>query len=149
MLKYNVEYVILIVFFDGVVVNLFLKFYNLVSILDVFCMVIDMQGMEVDFIVFESELLLIKNGDKVVIKFYLDVVIVYEGSILEINFLVDDKGMVKVKVWVNGVGKLFSGMNVCVSVYCLLGEQLVILKSVVVFCLGKQVVFILKDGKMV
>lgn len=56
-----------------------------------------MQGMEVDFTVLESELPLIKNGDKVVIKPYSDAATVHEGNISEINPLVDDKGMVKVK----------------------------------------------------
>ena len=134
--------------FDGVVANLFSKPYNLASTSDVFCTVIDMQGMEVDFTVLESELPLIKNGDKVVIKPYSDAATVHEGSISEINPLVDDKGMVKVKARVNGAGKLFSGMNVRVSVHRSLGEQLVIPKSAVVLRSGKQVVFTLKDGKM-
>lgn len=40
-------------------------------------------------------------------------------------------------------------MNVRVSVHRSLGEQLVIPKSAVVLRSGKQVVFTLKDGKMV
>lgn len=82
------------------------------------------------------------------IKPYSDAATVHEGSISEINPLVDDKGMVKVKARVNGAGKLFSGMNVRVSVHRSLGEQLVIPKSAVVLRSGKQVVFTLKDGKM-
>lgn len=85
------------------------------------------------------------------IKPYSDAATVHEGSISEINPLVDDKGMVKVKARVNGAGKLFSGMNVRVSVHRSLGEQLVIPKSAVVLRSGKQVVFTLKgweDGPM-
>lgn len=148
MSKYNAEHATLTAPFDGVVANLFSKPYNLASTSDVFCTVIDMQGMEVDFTVLESELPLIKNGDKVVIKPYSDAATVHEGSISEINPLVDDKGMVKVKARVNGAGKLFSGMNVRVSVHRSLGEQLVVPKSAVVLRSGKQVVFTLKDGKM-
>lgn len=129
MSKYNAEHATLTAPFDGVVANLFSKPYNLASTSDVFCTVIDMQGMEVDFTVLESELPLIKNGDKVVIKPYSDAATVHEGSISEINPLVDDKGMVKVKARVNGAGKLFSGMNVRVSVHRSLGEQLVIPKA--------------------
>ena len=132
MSKYNAEHATLTAPFDGVVANLFSKPYNLASTSDVFCTVIDMQGMEVDFTVLESELPLIKNGDKVVIKPYSDAATVHEGSISEINPLVDDKGMV----------------NVRVSVHRSLGEQLVIPKSAVVLRSGKQVVFTLKDGKM-
>lgn len=64
MSKYNAEHATLTAPFDGVVANLFSKPYNLASTSDVFCTVIDMQGMEVDFTVLESELPLIKNGDK-------------------------------------------------------------------------------------
>ena len=56
----------------------------------------------------------------------------FEGSVSEINPLVDTNGMVKVKAGVNGEGKLFSGMNVRVSVRRNLGEQLVIPKTAVV-----------------
>ena len=70
-----------------------------------------------------------------------------EGRITQINPLVDDKGMVKVKATVNGKGRLFSGMNVRVNVHRSLGGQLVIPKSAVVLRSGKQVVFTLKDGK--
>ena len=55
--------------------------------------------------------------------------------------------MVKVKAGVNGEGKLFSGMNVRVSVRRNLGEQLVIPKTAVVLRSGKQVVFTLKEGR--
>lgn len=148
MAKYNAEHATLIAPFAGVVANLFSKPYNLANTSEIFCTVIDMQGMEVDFTVLESELPLIKNGDKVVIKPYSDAATVHEGNISEINPLVDDKGMVKVKARVNGAGRLFSGMNVRVSVHRSLGEQLVIPKSAVVLRSGKQVVFTLKDGKM-
>ena len=55
--------------------------------------------------------------------------------------------MVNVKAVVNGQGKLFSGMNVRVSVRRSLGQQLVIPKTAVVLRSGKQVVFTLQEGK--
>lgn len=71
----------------------------------------------------------------------------FEGRVSEVNPLVDTNGMVKVKADVNGEGRLFSGMNVRVSVRRNLGEQLVIPKTAVVLRSGKQVVFTLKEGK--
>lgn len=133
--------------FDGVVANLFTKPHNIASTSEVFCTLVDTQGMEADFTVLESELPLIKQGDKVVIKPYADATSSYEGSISEMNPLVDDKGMVKVRAKVDGKGKLFSGMNVRVSVHRSLGNQLVIPKSAVVLRSGKQVVFTLEKGK--
>ena len=133
--------------FDGVVANLFAKTYNLANTSEAFCSIIDTQGMEVDFTVLESELPLIKNGDRVMVKPYADATSSYDGSISEINPLVDENGMVKVKARVDGKGKLFSGMNVRVSVRRAVGSRLVIPKSAVVLRSGRQVVFTLEKGK--
>lgn len=145
--KYEEEHATLVAPFDGVVANLFSKPYNAAGTSDAFCTIIGIQGMEADFTVLESELPLIKSGDKVAVTPYADPSAKYEGRISEINPLVDDKGMVKVKAVVNGQGKLFSGMNIRVNVHRSLGEQLVIPKSSVVLRSGKQVVFTLEDGK--
>lgn len=133
--------------FDGVVANLFAKPYNLANTSEVFCSIIDTQGMEVDFTVLESELPLIKNGDQVMVKPYADATSSYSGGISEINPLVDENGMVKVKARVDGKGKLFSGMNVRVSVRRAIGSRLVIPKTAVVLRSGRQVVFTLEKGK--
>lgn len=145
--RYEEEHATLTAPFDGIVANLFSKTYNAASTSEAFCTIVGAQGMEADFTVLESELPLIKNGDKVIITPYSDTASKHEGRITQINPLVDDKGMVKVKAVVNSKGKLFSGMNVRVNVHRSLGEQLVIPKSAVVLRSGKQVVFTLKDGK--
>jgi len=90
---------------------------------------------------------LIKNGDKVQVASFSNISTTYTGNISEINPYVDEKGMVNVKAKVDGDSKLFSGMNVRVSVYRLLENQLVVPKGAVVLRSGKQVVFTLKDGK--
>ena len=158
--KYEEEHASLKAPFDGVVANLFAKPYNetdaseafctVVGAADAseaFCTVVGTEGMEVDFTVLESELPLIKAGDKVVVTPYADAAAQYVGRISQINPLVDDEGMVKVKAVVDGNSRLFSGMNVRVSVHRSLGEQLVVPKSALVLRSGKQVVFTLKDGK--
>ena len=144
--KREMEHATLIAPFDGVVANLVSKPYNPANTSEAFCTIIDSKGMEADFTVLENELAFIRMGDKVVITPYAggDA---FEGSVSEINPLVDANGMVKVKALVNAGGKLFSGMNVRVSVRRSLGERLVIPKSAVVLRSGKQVVFTLKDGK--
>ena len=86
-------------------------------------------------------------GDKVEITPYASAAGVRQGSISEINPLVDENGMVRIKARVNGSNKLFDGMNVRVSVKRSVGEQLVIPKTAVVLRSGKQVVFTLKEGK--
>ena len=145
--KYEEEHASLKAPFDGVVANLFAKPYNESDASEAFCTVVGTEGMEVDFTVLESELPLIKAGDKVVVTPYADAAAQYVGRISQINPLVDDEGMVKVKAVVDGNGRLFSGMNVRISVHRSLGEQLVVPKSALVLRSGKQVVFTLKDGK--
>lgn len=144
---YEEEHATLVAPFDGVVANLFAKPFNEPGTSEAFCTVIGTQGMEVDFTVLESELPLIKNGDRVIVTPYSDAGAKQEGRITQINPLVDDKGMVKVKAAISGKGRLFSGMNVRVSVHRSLDGQLVIPKSAVVLRSGKQVVFTLEKGK--
>lgn len=145
--QYEEEHATLTAPFDGVVANLFSKPYNASSTTDKFCTIIGTQQMEVDFTVLESELPLIKNGDKVIVTPYSDSSFKQEGHITQINPLVDEKGMVKVKARVNVKEKLFSGMNVRINVQRSLEKQMVIPKSAVVLRSGKQVVFTLKNGK--
>lgn len=134
--------------FDGVVANLFAKPFNEPDASEPFCTVVGTHGMEVDFTVLENELPLLKKGDRVEVAPYSDAASTYAGRVTEINPLVDEKGMVRVKALVDGTGGcLFSGMNVRVSVRRSLGRQLVIPKSAVVLRTGKQVVFTLVDGK--
>lgn len=132
--------------FDGVVANLFEKQYNLPKNSEPFCRVIRTGNMEVDFTVLESELPLIALGDKVEVTPYASAVGVRTGSISEINPLVDENGMVRVKAQVNGGDKLFDGMNVRISVKRSLDNQMVIPKTAVVLRSGKQVLFTLKDS---
>ena len=129
--QYEEEHATLTAPFDGVVANLFSKPFNAANTSEVFCTVVGTNGMEADFTVLESELSLIKSGDRVFISPYSDAASRYEGVVTQINPLVDEKGMVKVKASVNGKGRLFSGMNVRVNV----------------FRSGRQVVFTLKNGQ--
>ena len=145
--QYDMEQATLTAPFDGVIANLFEKRYNMPKTSEPFCRVINTGNMEVDFTVLENELPLLKVGDKVEITPYASAAGVRQGSISEINPLVDENGMVRVKARVNGSNKLFDGMNVRVSVKRSVGEQLVIPKTAVVLRSGKQVVFTLKDGK--
>lgn len=133
--------------FDGIVANLFTKPYNLANTSEAFCTIVDTGSMEADFTVLESELPLIKEGDRVVVIPYADSSAQYDGKVSEVNPLVDSNGMVKVRALVDGKGKLFSGMNVRISVRRFLGNQLVIPKTAVVLRSGKQVVFTLEKGK--
>ena len=133
--------------FDGLVANLFQKVHNKASSSEAFCRIINDRDMEVCFTVLESELPLIKIGDKVIVTPYSSTVNGQEGNICEINPLVDENSMVQVKARLNGGSKLFDGMNVRVNVRRQLDEKLIVPKSAVVLRSGRQVVFTLEKGK--
>lgn len=147
--RYDVEQATLTAPFDGVIANLFDKPHNMSDTSEPFCRVIHTGNMEVEFTVLESELPLIKIGDRVEVTPYASSAGVRQGSVSEINPLVDTNGMVKVKARVNGSDRLFDGMNVRVSVKRSLEGQMVVPKTAVVLRSGKQVLFTLKDGKAI
>lgn len=146
---YELENMVLKAPFDGVVANLFNKPHNPASTSEVFCTVIDNTRPEVNFTILESELSIVKPGDRVQVTPFSGKGVHAEGEIIEINPLVDTNGMVKVKARVAGNGKLYEGMNVRVTIRRSLGEELVIPKSAVVLRSGKQVVFTCRDGKAI
>ena len=133
--------------FDGIVANLFAKPFNTASTAESFCTVNDPRSLEASFSVLESELPLIRIGDRVRVTPFAADGQATEGRISEINPVVDTNGMVQVRAAVADQGKLFEGMNVKVSIHRSLGRQLVIPKGALVLRTGKQVVFTLVDGK--
>lgn len=143
---YDVEQATLIAPFDGVVANLFDKQYNMPKSGEPFCRIIRTSAMEVDFTVLESELPLIKVGDQVEVTPYATAAGIRTGNISEINPLVDENGMVRVKAQVNGGEKLFDGMNVRISVKRSVPDQLVVPRTAIVLRAGKQVIFTVKDN---
>ena len=145
--QHEVQQAVLTAPFDGVVANLFDKAHNLANTGEPFCRIISSASMEVDFTVLESELPLIKTGDKVEVMPYASTAGMRAGNISEINPVVDENGMVRVKAKVDGGSKLFDGMNVRISVKRSLDGQMVVPKTAVVLRSGKQVLFTVDKGK--
>lgn len=135
--------------FAGTIANLEVKRFNRVSPSDAVCTIIGTQGMEATFHVLENELPLVHRGDKVVIAPYADVSAIHEGTVTEINPMVDANGMVQLKAQVRGSDRLFSGMNIKVSVRRQMPGQLVVPKSAVVLRQGRQVVFTLQGDQAI
>lgn len=133
--------------FTGTIANLNVKRFNRVTPSDAVCTIIGSQGMEATFSVLENELAVIHRGDKVVVAPYADMAATHEGTVTEINPIVDANGMVQVKAQVRGTDRLFSGMNIKVSVRREMPDQLVVPKSAVVLRQGRQVVFTLQGDQ--
>lgn len=145
--KFELDHAVLTAPFDGVIANLENRGFNTPDGSKPFCRVIGGGGMEVNFNVLESELPLIKRGDRVEVSPFANISGVCSGTVAEINPLVDENGLVTVRAKVNGTVHLFDGMNVRVSVKRSVPDQFVVPKTAVVLRTGKQVIFTLKDGK--
>lgn len=131
---------------SGIIANLSAKAHNMSSSSEPLCRIINDSGMEVEFSVLESELPMVRQGDKVSVTPF-STTDSRTGRVTEINPMVDDNGMVKVWAAVDGGVELIDGMNVRVSVKRAIDEALVIPKSAVVLRSGRQVVFTLDNGK--
>lgn len=132
--------------FSGKIANLECKRYEYVNSGKAFCTLIDDSRFEVEFSVLESELKEITQGLKISIQpFSLSKK--FTGYIHEINPLIDENGMVKIKALVNNPGGLMEGMNVKIIIKKSVSEQLVVPKSAVLIRQNKEVLFRVKSGK--
>jgi RND family efflux transporter MFP subunit len=144
---YEEQHAVLRAPFDGVVANLFTKALNTSSTTDVFCTIIDPRSLEASFTILESELSLVRAGDKVEVTPFSMPDEKTDGRISEINPLVDVNGMVQVKATIARTGRLFEGMNVRISIRRSAGRQLTVPKEAVVLRSGRPVVFTLVNNK--
>ena len=100
---------------SGVIANLTATPHNMSSSTEPLCRIINDSGMEVEFSVLESELPMVRPGDKIAVTPF-STTDSRTGHVTEINPMVDDNGMVKVRASVDGGGGLIDGMNVRISV---------------------------------
>ncbi len=145
--EYNLKNSVLYAPFDGVVANLFTKVHNIPNGSEPFCTIVDNGRPEADFMVLESELPVIRIGDKVQVSSFSVNDYSAEGRVSEINPAIDKNGMVRVKATISNPGnRLFEGMNIKVKLQRSLGKQLVVPKEALVLRTNKKVVFTYKDG---
>jgi len=131
--------------FDGVVANLFSKSLNPAKTSEAFCRIIKNESMDVDFTILESELQLIKVGDEVEVSPYSQSGVSYSGAISEINPIIDENGLIKVKARIRG-NKLIDGMKTRINVKRNMPNRFVVPKTAVLSRNGRQIVFTLRNG---
>ncbi|MCQ2237039.1 MAG: efflux RND transporter periplasmic adaptor subunit [Bacteroidales bacterium] len=112
-----------------------------------FCRIIDKSAMNVRFAVIESELLMLKKGQKVVVTPFSNPEKEYTGKITAINPVVNSNGMVEVTAQIPGSIELYDGMGVNVHIKNMAGKKTAVPKSAVVLRSGKPVVFVANNGK--
>ncbi len=143
--QHDIDHATLVAPISGTVANLSAKPHNMSSSTPL-CRIINEGGMDVEFTVLESELPMVRPGDRVTVTPFAAGE-PRHGRVREINPMVDDNGMVKVWATVDGGKGLIDGMNVRVNVKRAVAEALVIPKSAVVLRSGRQVVFTLDGDK--
>ena len=117
---------------------------------DKVCTLVDDSGFEVEFKVLEAELSGVRIGQKVKVTPFVQDSLQYEGRVTEINPLVDDKGLVKIKAQLSNRGTtLLDGMNVRVIVEEKMQHMFVVPKDAVVERDGYHVIFLLEEGRAV
>jgi len=146
--SHNFENSVLYSPFNGIVANLVTKEYNIPSTSDPFCTIINDGDMDADFMVLESELPIIDIWDRVEISPYSINDYTINGKITEINPIVNENGMIKVKASVTrSQKKLYDGMNIRIKIQRSVEKQLVIPKEALVLRNNKKVVFTLNNHK--
>lgn len=144
--EFEMENAILYAPIGGIVANLDTRAHNLPGT-EPFCRIIQNSDMEVVFTVMENELALVRPGNKVNIMPYTQTDVACQGTVTEINPMVDENGQVKVRASVQGNRSFLDGMNIKVTVERSASAQFVVPKSAVVLRTGKQVIFTYEDGK--
>lgn len=134
--------------FSGVVANLESKSGDFVTSGDVFCTIINRKQLEVVFLVLENELPFLEINQKITVTSFTDTKMQYEGIVTEINPLVDENGLVRIKGNIlKHDSSLFDGMHVKVLIHKPLKNVIVIPREAVVFREDKEVVFTTENGK--
>lgn len=132
---------------SGVVANLFSKENNQSATSDKFCTIINNSQFEAEFPILETELATVRKGQSVRIVPFAFPGLTVMGEITQVNPVVDENGMIKVKAVCNNPGnKLTEGMNVKIIAEDKVARQLVIPKQALVLRSEKQVVFTLSAG---
>jgi membrane fusion protein, multidrug efflux system len=144
--KYNYNNTRIYAPLSGVVANLEAMQWNPSQNYKSLCTVIFDEVMEVEFLVIESEYGFISKGMPVGIIPFINDSILISGRITQINPLVDENGMVKVKAEFQNNGRLIDGMNVKIVIKKPVPNRLVVPKEALVIRQGKDVIFVRQDS---
>lgn len=143
---YELESTVLKAPFGGKVANLTSHLHEQVGTANIFCTVIDDSKFYIEFYLLESEIAQVSLRDEIrVIPFARDKE--YIGYVSEINPVINDKGMVRVKGILRNEGSLWEGMNAKVVIGKDIPGQLVVPKTAVVLRQGEEVLFTFEEGK--
>lgn len=135
--------------FDGKIANLTTKLYENPKG-NFFCTVIDDSSFDIEFAILESELKNVHQGQAIKVATFIDPQTKYQGRVVSINQMVDDKGQILVTANIVNPGGLIDGMNVKVFIEGEIPNKLVVPKSAVVIRDNLEVLFrMTPEGKTI
>jgi RND family efflux transporter MFP subunit len=132
--------------FAGRVVDLKARPHNPTGSYEYLCYIVDEQSLQVAFNVLESELDMAIDGAQVEVYPFSNPNLKSQGTITEINRMVDKNGMVKVVANLGGTSNIIPGMNVRVLVRKAVPNQLVIPIDGLSRRQNRDVVFVMRDS---
>lgn len=118
--------------------------------LDKLCTLVNDSQLDVEFDVLENEIKNIHIGQKVWVSPFVDEGNQCKGTIVHVNPMVSDKGLIRMTARINNPsGKLLDGMNVKIVVENDVPSAFVVPKDAVVERDGYHVVFVYQNGEAV
>ncbi len=134
--------------FSGVVANLETKQGNYITPGDIFCLFIDQNNLEIHFYILEGELDFVEMGQEVKVVPFSGSEKEYTGNISEINPVVDENGLVKIKAHLQNEDRaLLDGMHAKVFINQPMDSLIVIPKEGLVLRSNREVVFTVENGQ--
>lgn len=134
--------------FSGWVADVAFQEYDQVQKGEELCILLDDSHWYAEFPLMESEVAGIATGSSVEISSFYDSRQSIPGHIAQVNPLIDEHGLVLVKAKLHHAPSwLMEGRNVKVKVQQMIPNQLIIPKEAVVLRSGREVIFILENGR--
>jgi RND family efflux transporter MFP subunit len=141
------DYTFLTAPYAGLIANLKAKPHNPAPTTEPFCALLSRDNLLVEIAVLESELANIAIGQTAKMQPLAVVQKKYMGKVIEINPIVNEQGLVLVKVKIeNADMALLEGMNVNVTIEKILENYVSVPKTAVVERSGRKVVFSYENG---
>jgi len=134
--------------FTGLIANIEKKQGDYITPADVFCTLINPNNLEVSFSVLQNDFDFISKGQKVEVQSFTNKSQSVQGTITEINPLVDENGLIKIKATLLSKNEnLLDGMYVKVLINKPLQGVIVIPKEALVLRSNREVVFTYEKGR--
>ncbi len=141
------DHTFLVAPYQGIIANLKAKPHNPTPTNEPFCTLLNPHNLIVEIAILEAELTHIRLGQNVQINPIALASKAYTGNVMEINPIVNEQGLVLVKIKIAKTDKdLLEGMNVNVIIEQNLDRQITIPKVAVVERSGRKVVFTFEKG---